>query len=121
MLQVRGAGERGLNVAHCLHQSLSRLCHLLHLYVVQQPSLFLTGHACFKQQRREQFNRIFSLNSLGKLSMLTLSGYGVRAIRNQVTINNEMFDLSHHYAVLFTLSFDSYAIDGISCMHVIHY
>lgn len=36
-----------------------------------------------------------------------------------------MFDLSHHYVVLFTLLlyplFDSYAIDGINYMHVIHY
>lgn len=74
VLQVRGAGERGLNVAHCLHQGLSRLCHLLHLYVVQQPSLFLTGHACFKQQHRGQFIRTFSLVLLTKLSVL----YSVR-------------------------------------------
>lgn len=53
MLQVGGAGERGLNMAHCLHQGLSGLRHLLHLHIVQQPSLFLTGHACFKQQHRQ--------------------------------------------------------------------
>lgn len=44
VLQVRGTEERGLGVAHCLHQSFGGLGHLLHLHVVQQAALLLTGY-----------------------------------------------------------------------------
>lgn len=44
MLQMRRTGERSLNVADGLHQSLGRFGHLLHLHIVQQAPLLLTGY-----------------------------------------------------------------------------
>lgn len=46
VLQVRGAEERRLGVAHGLHQRFGRLRHLLHLHVVEQPALLLAGDTC---------------------------------------------------------------------------
>lgn len=45
MLQVCSTEEGSLSVAHGLHQSFSRLRHLLHLHVVQQTALLLAGYA----------------------------------------------------------------------------
>lgn len=44
VLQVCSAGERRLDVADRLHQGFGRLGHLLHLDVVQQTPLLLTGN-----------------------------------------------------------------------------
>lgn len=44
MLQVCSTEEGGLSMANCLHQSLCRLGHLLHLHVVQQATLLLTRY-----------------------------------------------------------------------------
>lgn len=77
MLQVGGAGEWSLNVAHSLHQSLSCFCHLLHLHVVQQPPLFFTGHAWIKQQHREQFIPVVFLE---QCLLLTASVYELRVV-----------------------------------------
>lgn len=45
MLQVGGAGEGRLHMAHSLHQGLGRLGHLLHLQIVEEPPLLFTSHA----------------------------------------------------------------------------
>ena len=51
VLQVCGAEEGGLSVADGLHQSFSGLCHLLHLHVVQQTTLLLTGYTWVEGKR----------------------------------------------------------------------
>lgn len=50
MLQVSGAEERCLSVTYSLHQSFSRLGHLLHLHVIQQPPLLLIGYILKKEK-----------------------------------------------------------------------
>lgn len=44
VLQMCSAGEGSLDVADGLHQRFGRLGHLLHLYVVEETPLLLTGH-----------------------------------------------------------------------------
>lgn len=46
VLQMRGTGEGRLDVADRLHQSLSRLGHLLHLYIVEKAPLLLASYTC---------------------------------------------------------------------------
>lgn len=53
MFQVSGAEERRLSVADGFHQSFGRLRHLLHLQVVQQPPLLLTGYICRGEDREQ--------------------------------------------------------------------
>lgn len=51
VVQVGGTRKRGFGVAHSLHQSLGCLSHLLHLQIVQQPSLLFTSYTY--RERRE--------------------------------------------------------------------
>lgn len=44
MLQVSSTKEWSLSVADSLHQSFGSLCHLLHLHVIQETTLFLIGY-----------------------------------------------------------------------------
>lgn len=69
MLQVRSAEERGLSVAHSLHQSFSGLRHLLHLHVVQQATLLLTGYTCREEviNVSDVFVFVSKQNSVGEM------------------------------------------------------
>lgn len=47
---MSGTCKWGFGVAHSLHQRLGRFSHLLHLQVVQQPSLLFTSYTCKEEQ-----------------------------------------------------------------------
>lgn len=72
MLQVCSAEEGGLSVADGLHQSFSGLRHLLHLHVIQQTTLLLTGYTW--REGGKNVSRVFQQTVSNIDEMLSMDG-----------------------------------------------